>query len=78
VARPEDCYEYIEDGILLVEGGKVKRCAAANDVLLQCGAGLEVIDCSKFLIMPGSPAPSPSPHTRLCIALQTILPRSPA
>lgn len=53
VSRLEDSYEYFADGLLVVEGGKIKHCGAASEVLLQCGSDLEMVDCSKHLIFPG-------------------------
>ena len=66
VSTAEESYEYLEDGILVVEGGKVKKCGAAGDVLLECGPGLELVDCSRYLIMPGTRRRTASSPLRVC------------
>ncbi|MBA1272337.1 guanine deaminase [Stutzerimonas azotifigens] len=49
----EASYEYFEDGLLLVEDGKVARLGAAGDLLSSLPAGTELIEYPDALITPG-------------------------
>ena len=46
-------YEYFEDGLLIVEDGRVRRVGDAREVLRSAPADLVVDDCSGKLIVPG-------------------------
>ena len=48
-----DSYQHFADGILLVEEGRVKACAAAEDLLPQLAADVEVVDYRGHLLLPG-------------------------
>ena len=49
----EKSYEFFEDGILVVQNGKILHCGSATQALLAFGQSLQIKDCSKYLIMPG-------------------------
>jgi len=49
----EAAHEYFEDGLLVVEDGKVARIGAARDLLPQLPAGIEVTEYRDALIVPG-------------------------
>lgn len=49
----EQSYEYFEDGLLVVEGGKVARIGNATDLLPTLPSGTEVIEYKDALITPG-------------------------
>ncbi len=49
----EASYEYFEDGLLLVEDGKVARLGAADDLLSSLPAGTALIEYPDALITPG-------------------------
>ena len=49
----EDSYEYFEDGLLLIEDGKVVGIGNAAELLAKVPAEVEVTDYSDSLIMPG-------------------------
>jgi len=51
--EPEKNYEYLEDGLLVVSGGKVVACQDAVEAIKEFGNDLELVDCSDKLIMPG-------------------------
>ena len=44
--EPEKNYEYLEDGLLVVSGGKVLVCKDAVEAMKEFGDDLEVVDCS--------------------------------
>lgn len=46
-------YQYIEDGLLLIENGKIKKVGAYKDLCAAIPAGVPVIDYTNFMIMPG-------------------------
>ncbi len=48
-----DSYQYFEDGVLLVEGGKVKKAGAAAEILAGLPEGVEIASYPDCLIMPG-------------------------
>lgn len=57
VAEPQgiddaECYRYIEDGAVLIEGGKIVASGAYEDVKI-AGIDYEIIDHRPHLIMPG-------------------------
>lgn len=47
------CYQYFEDGLLIIENGKVKAVGEAKDLLKSVPIDAKVIDYSNYLIMPG-------------------------
>ncbi|TLX56297.1 guanine deaminase [Stutzerimonas nosocomialis] len=49
----EASYEYFEDGLLLVEDGKVARLGAAEDLLSSLPAGTALVEYPDALITPG-------------------------
>ncbi|WP_434456762.1 guanine deaminase [Stutzerimonas urumqiensis] len=49
----EASHEYFEDGLLVVEAGKVARIGAASELLPTLPAGTEVIEYKDALITPG-------------------------
>ena len=49
----EQSHEYFEDGLLVVEDGKVARIGAASELLPALPAGSEVIEYPNALITPG-------------------------
>ena len=49
----ERSHEYFEDGLLVVEDGKIARIGAASDLLPSLAAGTEVIEYPDALITPG-------------------------
>ncbi|TLX63405.1 guanine deaminase [Stutzerimonas nosocomialis] len=49
----EASYEYFEDGLLLVEDGKVARLGAADDLLSSLPAGTALVEYPDALITPG-------------------------
>lgn len=53
-STPEQSYEYLEDGLLVVASdGTVVDCKAAAEVIEEYGSDMEVVDCAGKLIMPG-------------------------
>lgn len=50
--RDTDAYRYIEDGALLIEGGRIAAMGAYEDVAPQA-AGVPVVDHRPHLLMPG-------------------------
>ena len=44
--EPEKNYEYLEDGLLVVSGGKVVACQDAVEAIKEFGNDLELVDCS--------------------------------
>jgi len=52
LSDPED-YQYFDDGMLVVQSGKVMQVGAAKDVKKQLAADVEVVDYSGYLITPG-------------------------
>lgn len=51
-AKSKDAYQYIEDGLLVVENGKVKQVGEASDLISKFNAS-QIVDHSGKLIMPG-------------------------
>ena len=49
----DDHVDYVEDGVLLVENGRVAKLADAETLLPDLPEGLEVVDYSGKLILPG-------------------------
>ena len=49
----EGGHEFLEDGVLVVEGGRVARMGPAADLLAMLPSGLEVVDHRGGLILPG-------------------------
>ena len=49
----EQSHEYFEDGLLVVEDGKVARIGAASELLPALPAGTEVVEYPNALITPG-------------------------
>src|SRR5690606_16124376 len=49
----ESSYEYFEDGLLVVEDGKVAQIGNAADLLPSLAAGTEVTEYPEALITPG-------------------------
>ena len=52
-ASARDAYEYFDDGVLVVEKGRVVRMGAAADLLASLPADTEVVDRRGALILPG-------------------------
>ena len=52
-AGTEQSYEYFEDGLLIIENGKVAQIGHAADLLPRQPAGTEVIEYQDALITPG-------------------------
>jgi guanine deaminase len=50
---PNDAYQYWEDGVLLVENGKIKAVGPAATILLELPEGVPVASYQDSLIMPG-------------------------
>jgi guanine deaminase len=46
-------YQFLEDGLLIVEDGYIAKVGRAQDLLATLGAGVPVNDCSGQLILPG-------------------------
>ena len=51
--NPADAYQYWEDGILLVENGKIKAVGPAATILLELPEGVQVASYPDSMIMPG-------------------------
>ena len=46
-------YQFLEDGLLIVENGYIGKVGKAQDLLPTLGTGLSVTDCTGQLILPG-------------------------
>ena len=46
-------YQYIENGMLVVEDGLIKSIGTANDIIKTLGEGTEIVDYLDSLIIPG-------------------------
>jgi guanine deaminase len=49
----EHAYQFLEDGLLIVEDGYIAKVGKAQDLLPKLGASMPVADCSGQLILPG-------------------------
>jgi guanine deaminase len=49
----EDAYEYFDDGLLLVDEGKVVAAGAASDLLAYVPAGTTITEHANAILMPG-------------------------
>ena len=49
----ERAYQFLEDGLLIVEDGYIAKVGKAQDLLPTLGTGVSVTDCSGQLILPG-------------------------
>jgi len=49
----QSSHQYFDDGILLIENGKVKQLAAAEDLLTELDDAIEIICIKNGLIVPG-------------------------
>ena len=52
-ASASDSHEYFEDGVLVVDRGRVAQVGAADKVLANLPAGVEVVDHRPGLLLPG-------------------------
>src|SRR5690349_10307107 len=48
-----DAHEYIDDGVLVVEKGRVTRAGPASELLPSLPSAMEVVDRRGMLIIPG-------------------------
>ena len=53
VANPADAYQYWEDGVLLVENGKIKAVESAAKILPELPEGVELSSYQDALMIPG-------------------------
>jgi guanine deaminase len=49
----ERAYQFLEDGLLIVEDGYIAKVGSAQDLLPTLGSGAAIADCSGQLILPG-------------------------
>ena len=49
----ERAYQFLEDGLLIVEDGYIAKVGKAQDLMPTLGTGVSVTDCSGQLILPG-------------------------
>jgi guanine deaminase len=52
-ASPRDSHEFIDDGVLVVEDGRVRQLGPAREILAALSPSTEVIDRTGDLILPG-------------------------
>lgn len=48
-----NCYQYFDDGLLVIENGKVKMLGPADEVKKTLPSDIEIVDYSGYLITPG-------------------------